>query len=507
MRSLLSLLFLAPAALLAQAPGQCTAMLQYKVPGLALEISNAEWRPAATANGVALPAHCRVNGLFDSRTGVNGKPYAIRFALALPETWNHAFLMQGGGGLNGSVNPPLGPVASGGNPALARGFAVVSTDTGHQGAVFDPTFMADQEAALNFAYVAIGRVAQLAKQMIAHYYGAEAKHSYFTGCSTGGREAMVMTQRYPLLFDGVISGAPAMRTGYSNLADRYIATMLNSVAPKNEAGIPITARALSDSDKKLFMNALLDSCDAQDGVKDGMIWNVKGCRFDPETLVCGGEKNDQCLSRDQVSAIKKGFAGPKTLHGESVYSGFAYDTGITASGPGQIPGLLNPGPSPVGPPNTDTKMDVDAAAAVVEADQNARLTDSTWTNLTSFSGHGGKLIFFHGVSDPWFSALDTLAYFERMQRVNGGVDQAGTWSRFFLVPGMGHCGGGQYALDNFDILSALVDWVEQGKAPASVTATGKSYPGRSRPLCAWPSHAHYKGQGDPEKAENFECRP
>ena len=243
-----------------------------------------------------------------------------------------------------------------------------------------------------------------------------------------------MTQRYPLLFDGVISGAPAMRTGYSNLADRFIATMLNSVAPKNDAGIPITARALSDSDKKLFMNALLESCDDRDGLKDGMIWNVKGCRFEPETLICGGEKTDQCLTRDQVAAIKKGFAGPRTLHGEAVYSGFAFDTGITASGPGQIPGLLNPGPSPVGPPNTDTKMDVDAAAAVVEADQMARLTDSTWTNLTTFSGHGGKLIFFHGVSDPWFSALDTLSYFERMERANGGADQAAGWSRFYNGP-------------------------------------------------------------------------
>src|SRR5262249_27276982 len=155
----------------------------------------------------------------------------------LPENWNGRFLFQGGGGLNGSVGNPVGTQATGDTPALARGFAVVSTDTGHQGTgAFDGSFMQDQQAALDFAYAAVGRVAVLAKQIIAQHYGKPVDKSYFVGCSTGGREAMLMAQRYPLYFDGIVSGSPAMRTGYSNLATRSVAVTLNQVAPKDASG-------------------------------------------------------------------------------------------------------------------------------------------------------------------------------------------------------------------------------------------------------------------------------
>jgi len=150
-------------------------------------------------------------------------------------------------------------------------------------------------------------------------------------------------------------------------------------------------------------------------------------------------------------------------------------------------------------------MEVDAAS-VAAADEIAAVGDSTWTNLSTFSGHGGKLIFFHGVSDPWFSALDTLGYYRRVAEVNGSLDEVTSWSRLFLVPGMGHCGGGEWALDRFDMLSAIVSWVENDVAPDSVTATGGAFPGRSRPLCAWPRHAQYAGEGDPEDAGSFGCQ-
>lgn len=495
---LVPLLFVAAAAW-ADGPAGCAAMKEYRgAPGL--EITGAEWKAAE-------PAHCRVEGLLDRRTGVGGKEYGIRFALALPEAWNGRYLMQGGGGLNGSVAPPLGPVAAGGRPALARGFAVISTDTGHQGRVFDGSFLADQQAALDFAYVAIGRVAPLGKELVAHYYGKAAAHSYFTGCSTGGREAMIMTQRYPGYFDGVISGAPAMRTGYSNLGDRYMATMLNRVAPLDAQGKPMAAQALSAAEKSLVMDALRTACDELDGLRDGFVWNTAGCRFDPAMLACKEGQSEGCLSAAKVAALQAGMAGPKTARGTAVYSAFPWDTGLTASGPGVIPGLLNPGPSPVGPPATETEMDVDAAAARVASDPQATLTDSTWLNLSSFAGHGGKLIFFHGLSDPWFSAYDTLGYYQRMAAANGGAESAQGWSRIYLIPGMGHCGGGPGATDSFDLLSALVDWVEQGKAPDGVTATSRTEPVRSRPLCAYPLHPHYAGSGDPNKAESFVCRP
>lgn len=142
------------------------------------------------------------------------------------------------------------------------------------------------------------------------------------------------------------------------------------------------------------------------------------------------------------------------------------------------------------------------------ADPAASLSEtSRWTTLNTFFGHGGKLIFWHGLSDPWFSPLDTVGYYDRMTKANGGADQVRKESRLFLSPGMGHCGGGPAALDSFDALSAIVRWVEQNEAPESLTATGRAFPGRSRPLCAYPMHAQYKGQGNPEDAANFECRP
>jgi feruloyl esterase len=161
----------------------------------------------------------------------------------------------------------------------------------------------------------------------------------------------------------------------------------------------------------------------------------------------------------------------------------------------------------VGLPFDAVTMDVDRLADEAVSDPSfALIATSPWTNLNTFSSRGGKLAFYHGVSDPWFSALDTVDYYERLGKANGGASQVANWSRLFLAPGMGHCGGGARALDTFDLLTAVVDWVEKGTAPQSVTATGRAFPGRSRPLCAYPAHAHYKGQGDVQEARNFECR-
>jgi feruloyl esterase len=236
-----------------------------------------------------------------------------------------------------------------------------------------------------------------------------------------------------------------------------------------------------------------------------MIFNTNACRFDPKTLVCSTSGGDACLSMAQAVALENGFAGPKDSKGRQVYPGFMFDTGIAATQ--GIPGLLHGGLNPVGPPFSATTMDVDARADAAAASVGDVLTaTASWTNLNTFSKHGGKLMFFHGVSDPWFSALDTIDYYTRLTKANGGAEQVMDWSRLYLVPGMAHCSGGPAALDSFDLLSAVVEWVEKGVAPASVTATGRAFPGRSRPLCAFPQHAHYKGQGDPQDAKNFECR-
>ena len=496
----------------AQSANKCADLSRFQMPGATIEITRAETVAAGPARGgrggpgPMLPAHCRVDGIVDKRMGQDGKTYGIRFAVALPDNWIGDFLQQGGGGLNGTVGEPIGNQAVGDKPALARGFAVASSDTGHQssGGAFDGAFMQDQQAAMDFDFVAIGRLTVIAKQIIATYYGRPATHSYYVGCSTGGREAMLMSQRYPMYFDGIVVGSPAMRTGYSGLATRAVTVALNAVAPKDANSKP--GQALSESDKKAVIAKLLDVCDARDGAKDGMIFDATGCAFRPRDLQCSGAKAEGCLSAEQVAAIEKGFAGPKDARGKQVYPGFFYDTGITAQG-GGIPGLLSPGPSPLGTPTAATTLDIDAQEETLSNNPTARIGDSyTWVNLNSFASHGGKLIFYHGVSDPWFSAKDTIDYYQRMTAANGGASKVADWSRLFLSPGMGHCAGGSAALDTFDMLSAAVNWVEKSQAPESVMATGRAFPGRSRPLCAFPAHAQYNGSGNPDDGANYSCR-
>jgi len=498
---------------------KCADLMNLKVEGMTLGMTKAENVPTAPPGTirpspfspetipVAVPSYCRTDGVIDQRTGVDGKPYGIGFAIALPDNWNGRFLFQGGGGLNGFVGDPYGATAAGTVPALARGFAVVATDTGHKGMVFDASFMKDQQAGLDFDYVAIGRVAVLAKQIIAKYYGQPAKRSYYAGCSTGGREGMVMSQRYPTYFDGIVSGAPAMNTGFSNIGLSWAMRAFADIAPKDADGNPDPSKVFSSGDKKLLVDAILNACDDKDGLKDGMIFNRKACQFDPAVLKCKGAKGEGCLSAEQVGALQRAFGGPKDSAGNPVYAPFPYDADMVVElqGPG-LSFLPTPGPSVLGNVLPPANLTVDQQAARVRASANQILTDTTtWTNLSTFSGHGGKLLFYHGTSDPWFSYLDTLGYYERMSRDNGGREIVENWSRFYLVPGMSHCGGGPATLDQFDLLTAVVDWVEKGAAPDSVKATGRAFPGRSRPLCAYPKYARYKGQGDPQDASSFVC--
>jgi hypothetical protein len=492
----------------AQQANSCASLMKFQAPSV--EISKAVPIAAGTTEAIPwnqsrigpLPAYCRVDGVINRRTGVGGEEFGINFALAMPENWNGDFLMQGGGGGNGVVMAPLGLNAAGDTPALMRGFAVVSTDTGHKShrGPFDFDFMKDEQAYLDFAYLANAQVAVLAKQLIVQYYGKTAAFSYFSGCSTGGREGMILSQRYPTVFNGIISGDPAMRTGLSNLAiGRWIPITFNQVAPKDANGKPIVEQAITDNDRKLIKDAVMKKCDAKDGLADGLISDPLACDFDPEKLACKGDKSDSCLAPEKAAAIKKALGGPKTSSGTQVYASFLYDTGITNGAP--FRGLLSTGPGIFGPATTDMAMDVDKEAlAAIQP-----LVDSMSTNLTTFSAHGGKLIFYHGDSDPWFSPLDTFGYYKDMAVANGGLEAVSNWSQFYFVPGMSHCGGGQ-ALDQFDLLGAMVNWVEKGTAPTSVIATGKAFPGRSRPLCPNPKHAHYKGQGGTEDANNFECR-
>ncbi len=465
----------------ASAAQPCASLAKFSMPEHRVVVRAAKL-VSASAPGVtpALPEHCRVDGVIDERTGRDGKAYGIGFAVALPTDWNGRFLFQGGGGLNGSVQPPLGGGYAGERSALLRGFAVASTDSGHQSTGFDGSFFRDQQASLNFLYQAVAEVTVVAKAIVRQHYGKPQQHAYFVGCSTGGREAMMMSQRFPNYYQGIVAVAPAARTSFSNLGLRHATVALNA------------AGRLDEAERKLVVDGVLERCDALDGSKDGLVFAPHKCDFDPGTLA---------LPPAKVAAIRTVMQGPRTAAGRQVYPGYFWDTGIanTQGLPGILVGPVIPEGAPVG-----ATFDVDAAAAAA-MDARAMVGDtSEWTNLSTFRGEGGKLVFAHGVSDPWFSAQESVRYYEELGRDNAEVPLR-EWSRLFLVPGMGHCGGGARTLDRFDLLSAVVDWVENDRAPERVIATGASAPGESRPLCPHPAYAKYSGSGDARDAANYTC--
>ena len=450
----------------------------------------------------AMPPHCLVEGMINERTGAGGNTYGIGFELALPADWNGRYLLQGGGGLNGSIRPAVGPVAAGARNALSRGFAVTSHDSGHKGAGFDSSFMADQRAALDFAEASVRTVTLATRELVQSYYGEAPHHSYMTGCSTGGREGMLASQRYPELFDGIVVGAPAMRPGFSNLSAEYAQVLLNRTLPAGAQG----PAGFTPAELSLVSSELARQCDAQDGLADGIIANVEGCRsFDADALTCEAGQTDGCIAADRVEAMKGAMAGYRDATGRTLYLPYPWDTGITYSGPG-LPGFLPVGqPSPFGPASTARDIDIDERIHQIRWDATGRLTDTAyWTNLSTFLDHGGKMLFFHGVSDPWFSAFDTWDWFQRAGQTNG--ERWDDAARFYMVPGMMHCQGGD-SYEQFDLLGPLVEWVEEGKAPASIPASRgpASNDDSQMKLCPHPQYAHFDG-GPEGVASSYSCR-
>lgn len=526
MRSFLLLLLTCP--LLAQSDAEhCAALSHVTIPDV--EITSGTFSPGGPAGrgGAPLPPHCQIRGAIDKRVGFEGKTFAIGFELRLPVKWEGRFLFQGGGGMDGAVRPALG-AASGANnnPALARGFAVVSTDAGHTGAPpmpeADASFARDQEARIDNAYRSIDRVMQVSKVIVQRYYGEPWRRAYFDGCSNGGRQALMAAQRFPLYFDSIVSGAPAFRVTHAAIGSAWETLAFLKIAPKDDQGRPILSRAFSDTDLDLVADAVIKTCDALDGLADGLVMNTRACHFSPETLTCKGSKQPDCLSREQVAALQRVMNGPKNSRGEAIYSDWPWDPGIAAPGWRQ----LKLGNSPTPKPNSidvllmlpglkgyfiypyDASFDplkFDFEKDTARVDDTATLQDPTSTDIGTFVQHGGKLLLYHGMADPFFSALDTQRYYERLAQDNGGLEKTMGFARFFAVPGMNHCGGGP-ALDNFDALTAITQWVEQGKAPDSMLATGARFPNVSRPLCAYPKHAQYDGAGPRDAAASFVCQ-
>lgn len=467
--------------------------------------------PGASVPAIQLPAHCLVTGIIDRRTGVGGKPYGIRFELRLPTDWNHRFLFQGGGGTNGVVPAAVGAVK--GPAALTRGFAVVTQDGGHEGA--DSSFGEDQQARIDMEYRSYERVTVLAKQVVAAFYGQPADRAYFMGCSEGGREALLISQRMPLEYDGIVAGDPGFRLGVSFMANADRITIAG-VSPKGKNGQPDYGKAFNDAELKLFETAIENECDAADGLKDGMIDNPTACRPHLERLICKrGATAGTCLSKKQVTALRTIFDGGEPDGHDIVSPGYFYDTavdlpswkhklagygGLTVSGVNSVQGLFI---TPYDPSYDDSAINFVKDGA--RFDEVGALNRADGVMYSSFTQHGGKLLVYTGVSDQAFSAKELVEYYKKLGEANGGDTAVADFARLFLVPGMTHCRGGK-SLDDFDPLQAVVDWVETNAAPARIIATGAAFPGRSRPLCPFPKQSRYKGSGSTDEAGNFECR-
>ncbi len=513
------------------AGGACAALSARALPDT--RITQAVWVPAGTPIAAGFmhrtiggqPAHCLVRGEIGHHVGKDGVAYGDRFELRLPADWNGRFLFQGGGGLDGALMPAVGVVSNTVNSripsALARGFAVASTDGGHEQQ--DPAsagnFGADPRALADYEYESTRTVTRVALALTRSYYARAVQRSYFMGCSNGGREGMVAAQRYPQLFDGVIAGSPAFDLTRAMVAEAWNTDAFAAIAPRDAAGRPDVAAALSDADLRLLANAVLARCDALDGVRDGLINDPAACRFDPAVLTCGPGRPEHCLSADKVAAIRKVFGGPVDSTGRRLYSSWPYDTGIAQPGwrqwmlgtrrmaainvmiaPTAINGVaLGLRPPAIGLFSFNFDRDPERIARAAAG------LDAVSTDYTLMRRRKGKLLLYGGLSDPVFSANDLVDYYRRVAAANGGLAATRRFARLFLVPGMNHCGGGS-ALDRFDALSAMQSWVEQGRAPRWLPARGAAFPGRVGRLCAYPLVARYRGAGDVNSAASFACR-
>ena len=461
----------------------CETLVGVNFSGSTIVIEKAEALPEAPAGtvqvrppdpatvGVAIPSHCRAQGVIDRRVGGDGKNYAIGFSISLPDRWNGRFLFQGGGGLNGAIRPPLGPQAAGDVPALARGFAVVSTDSGHQGAVFDGSFMADQEAALNFAQASIGKVTAAAKAIIARYYGQPAAHSYFVGCSTGGREALMSAQRYPLSFDGIVAGAPA----WPMMALLARGAQDQRALSKPGAWIPPAKLAA-------LTKAALAAC----GKGKTYIADPTACKFDPRVIECRGKDTNECLTPPQVTAARFIYSTSKEPDGRVLWGQLPGAEGVKGAWDnwiiGQAPGAKGKAAGEefarnfyaymvTGDSNIAPEKVSDADIAKGRA-MFAAMIEASNADLSNFKARGGKLIQYHGWNDPAIPSRFSTEYFDAVQKQMGDTRD---FYRLFMIPGMLHCGGGD-APTTVDWLPLLEDWVERGKAPDAVIAKSMTGP-------------------------------
>lgn len=456
---------------------------------------------AETAAAGETPEFCRVLILV---------PPEIKIEVSLPARWNRRLYMFGNGGYAGENLEAPGRVAVR-NAALKLGFTVTQTNTGHDAAV-EPlaSFAVHPQKLVDFAFRSLHVTAQTAKRVAEAYYGSRPMRSYFNGCSTGGRQALMLAQRFPEDFDGIVAGAPVLD---------YVGTRLRSIATYQAlAAAPIPVAKL-----KLLAERIYALCDARDGLTDGLIGDPRRCPFEParDLPVCTGAENEQCFTRGQIAALETIYRDV-VVNGRRVAPGFP--VGGEIAGPNGRSGwdgwILREGqlsqsalyaesalrymtfPRPV--PEYELgwfQLERDAS----RLEWLGKLVSATETDLSRFRDRGGKILMYFGWADPALNPLMGVEYYEAVERRLGPSTR--DFFRLYMMPGVFHCGGG-VGPACFDPLAHLIAWVEQGRAPEAIVASQVAEGGkvvRTRPLCPYPEVARYQGQGSIDEAGSFRC--
>ena len=439
-----------------------------------------------------LPAFCRVAATMRPTSDSE-----IKIEVWLPPmaAWNSKLMAVGNGGQAGEIY-----YHKMGLP-LTLGYAVASTDTGHEGRGDDGRYaLGHPEKMIDFGYRAVHEMVVKSKAIIAEHYARNARYSYWNGCSTGGRQGMEDLQRYPADFDGVIAGAPAL-----NPRSAVHIMQVAQAVHKDEASFIPAAKF------PVIQKAVLNACDAHDGVKDGVLENPMRCTFDPNAILCKGADAPACLTAAQVETartIYRPAMNPRT--NERIFPGF--ESGSEkgwgfAAGP-QPPQLTMTGlrNRVFKDPNWDYKsFNFDSDVALL--DRESQMINAMDPNVKPFFSRGGKLLQYHGWNDTLIAPQNTVNYYKSVRETLGGASNVNDSYRLFMVPGMAHCRGGD-GTDRFDVISAMERWVEKGTAPESLLAS--RYAGdkvdRTRPLCPYPQVAVYKGTGSTDEAANFACK-
>jgi feruloyl esterase len=453
------------------------------------------------------PQHCRVVGTITPE---------VAFEVNLPDRWNHRFYMTGNGGLAGDALD--GPTNGDRTAALNNGFVHARTNTGHD-ARKEPSgsfILSNPQKAIDYAYRAVHVTAETAKRIATDYYARPITFSYWNSCSNGGRQGLLEAQRYPDDFDGVVANAPWVdQTGFT------LGAMWNQRA--------LTEVPIAPAKLKLGADAAMAKCDKVDGLEDGLIDDPRACSFDPtrDVAACrAGVDSAGCLTAPEAATAKKIYSGPVSK-GKSLFPGFMVGSEAMNAGPngamtsGWVPAIVPAQPDakpadfnlaegvmrylildPPQPGYDAMKFDYDRDPGLVA--RWSKLADAKDADLSKFRKSGGKLIMTYGWADQILQPLMGVRYYEAVQKKHG--KDTGDFARLFMVPGMAHCGGG-VGPDRNDAVTAVIDWVEKGKAPDSLLASKVTNGAvvRTRPLCPYPQVARYRGQGSIDDAANFSC--